>query len=354
MDRSPTPSSSPAVEEPDEVSSDDEEILRKARQRSQRVVAEMLSTEESYVESLRILLKYYLEPLQKLLDREDHSRLFSNILTIYGFNCEFVDQLKKKAQSWTSETSTQTMGKLYITYGHFFKMYTVYVNNFDSASTLFASLIQDNRRFREYCEKQLKDPATKNLSLTSYLIMPIQRIPRYKMLVSQLKQELNSDHPDLANLENALELIGSVALHINESVRQHENFIEMQAIQHQLQGQMTVVAPGRMFIKKGTQPPLLSIHRKFAFCKSLNLRCRLLPRYVDPPHRCRQAKRVRALAVQRPADLCECDVVRQPKAGGPARSGRLLCAKRRPRQGAFPTVARLTHNHCDSGRCVQR
>ena len=56
----------------------------------------------------------------------------------------------------------------------------------------------------------------------TFLIRVYVCVCRYKMLVEELKKQLIPSHPDQTNLDSALALIGSVAIHINESVRQHE------------------------------------------------------------------------------------------------------------------------------------
>jgi hypothetical protein len=49
--------------------------------------------------------------------------------------------------------------------------------------------------------------------------MPIQRIPRYLLLLAELKKYTPAEHPDHAHLSKAETLIGATAKHINEQVR---------------------------------------------------------------------------------------------------------------------------------------
>ncbi|KAH9260193.1 hypothetical protein BASA81_001362 [Batrachochytrium salamandrivorans] len=59
-------------------------------------------------------------------------------------------------------------------------------------------------------------------SLQSVMITPIQRIPRYKMLLAELQKKLTQNHPALATLNIALEQISTVAQQVNQALRQHE------------------------------------------------------------------------------------------------------------------------------------
>ena len=48
------------------------------------------------------------------------------------------------------------------------------------------------------------------LDLTSFLIMPVQRVPRYRMLIEEIVKQTPPDHPDMQSLATALEKVGSV------------------------------------------------------------------------------------------------------------------------------------------------
>ncbi|KAH9254225.1 hypothetical protein BASA81_007826 [Batrachochytrium salamandrivorans] len=62
----------------------------------------------------------------------------------------------------------------------------------------------------------------KGQSIQSLLIMPIQRVPRYKLLLGECVKSTEPDHPAYALLTEALELINQQAKQINEALRQHE------------------------------------------------------------------------------------------------------------------------------------
>lgn len=56
------------------------------------------------------------------------------------------------------------------------------------------------------------------LPLTAYLIMPIQRIPRYRMLLEVLVSSTPEEHPDFKQLNEALGVIRDVANYINTHI----------------------------------------------------------------------------------------------------------------------------------------
>jgi hypothetical protein len=62
-----------------------------------------------------------------------------------------------------------------------------------------------------------------------------------------------STHTDYASLKTAAKQISTVAMHINDHIKEHENFQKMIEIQKSLEGSAApkIVAPGRRFIKEG-------------------------------------------------------------------------------------------------------
>ena len=65
-------------------------------------------------------------------------------------------------------------------------------------------------------------PRLKGQSISSLLIKPIQRVPRYKLLLSELLKNTDDSHPAHPLLTESLELINESAKQINEALRQHE------------------------------------------------------------------------------------------------------------------------------------
>ena len=56
------------------------------------------------------------------------------------------------------------------------------------------------------------------LRLNALLITPVQRIPRYKMLLEDVIKNTPDCHPDKKSLKEALEQIDALAWHINDQV----------------------------------------------------------------------------------------------------------------------------------------
>lgn len=126
------------------------------------------------------------------------------------------------------------------------------MGNHDNASELLKKAEKDNRRFREFLADNIAKPENKNLSMASYLIMPIQRIPRYKLLIEELLRNTLDSHPDHPHLLKGLDLVSSVARHINAEMHASENRSAIVRIQNEFTHAVNFVQPSRKFVRQGT------------------------------------------------------------------------------------------------------
>ena len=68
------------------------------------------------------------------------------------------------------------------------------------------------------------------LDLTDYLIMPVQRIPRYNLLLQDLVKNTPAEHCDYTDLCKARDRIQEIALFVNEQKRVVENLAQVSEI----------------------------------------------------------------------------------------------------------------------------
>jgi len=81
--------------------------------------------------------------------------------------------------------------------------------------------------------------------------MPIQRIPRFCLLLKDLVKFTPEKHIDYLNLSTAFERMNKVAAYVNESKREYENLQRVVDIQDQFVGVENLVAPHRKYMRDG-------------------------------------------------------------------------------------------------------
>lgn len=217
----------------------------------ENIIQEIYSTEAKYLQDLRQVQDEYLVPLSRVLGKAAQSHLFANILEIISLASE-LDLLLK----------SESVGKAFLEILPFLKLYASYSKNFSNALRTYQSLHDSNERFRLIVENhnQLNLMVLFNLNLQAYLLLPIQRIPRYNLLLKDLLRNTDDSDPDYTNLHNAVQQIEYIAVFVNESIRKHEMFVEMISIQKSFIGMKQVlIVPGRSLIKRG---PLKKICRR--------------------------------------------------------------------------------------------
>lgn len=88
-------------------------------------------------------------------------------------------------------------------------LYQPYLLIFEGALRKRAKLTLNNRRFNELLESARLNPVCENLTLESLLVGPVQRIPRYKLLLEELRKYTPVDHADYGNIVQACETVRS-------------------------------------------------------------------------------------------------------------------------------------------------
>eukprot|EP00123_Amoebidium_parasiticum_P013799 comp22157_c0_seq1/m.32478 comp22157_c0_seq1/g.32478 ORF comp22157_c0_seq1/g.32478 comp22157_c0_seq1/m.32478 type:complete len:927 (-) comp22157_c0_seq1:206-2986(-) len=190
------------------------------------VVRELLDTEQSYVKLLRILYQWYIKPLTTgamqtheyivpVISMGEIEAIFSRATEIYDVHRELLEKMQDRFDHWHRE---QLLGDLFLnmTSTHM-DVYTSYVNNYDySTETLNALRTQGH--FKKFLDDRREFHGIRD-DLSDLLIAPVQRIPRYSLLLEQILKFTPRTHPDYDNLNKALVTIKGVAEGINERKR---------------------------------------------------------------------------------------------------------------------------------------
>ncbi|KAG5891002.1 hypothetical protein JTB14_022581 [Gonioctena quinquepunctata] len=117
--------------------------------------------------------------------------------------------------------------------------------------TSICSVRSLNPQFAKFLENQESRPEVQN-KLSALLITPIQRVPRYRLLLTQLHQLTKPSEKDYESLTECLEKIDDAADHINKIVEDQENMQRLLELQRFLKsGEPIIIKPGRTLIKEG-------------------------------------------------------------------------------------------------------
>lgn len=239
------------------------------RQKRDKIANEILTTEQSYLKSLTLMNEIYRIPMleasrrgELAISEDDIQQIFSRtFVDILKVNFVLLQGLVDRLSNWSE---TQSLGDLLLDMLPFLKMYTFYTGGWDKANELLDEYESKESFAHFLSERQKSFPQTQHIRF--YLIMPIQRIPRYRLLLEDLVKNTNEDHPDLENLRKALERILLVANQVDRAIEEHKNRARLLQIQKKFIESIQILEIGRVFIKEGELTKICrKDHKKFYF-----------------------------------------------------------------------------------------
>uniref|UniRef100_A0A8C0LFN7 FYVE, RhoGEF and PH domain containing 6 n=1 Tax=Canis lupus dingo TaxID=286419 RepID=A0A8C0LFN7_CANLU len=166
-----------------------------------------------------------------------------------------------KPQLSQSPISDEAIGiaDIFVKKGPYLKMYSTYIKEFDKNIALLDEQCKKNPAFAAVVRDFEMSPRCANLALKHYLLKPVQRIPQYRLLLTDYLKNLLEDSGDYRDTQDALAVVIEVANHANDTMKQGDNFQKLMQIQYSLNGHHEIVQPGRVFLKEGT---LMKLSRK--------------------------------------------------------------------------------------------
>ena len=269
------------------------ELQPMRRSKQWHAVEEILRTEEEYCVSLKHVVTNFVTPLLVLAQNAMTMRytpplslasirgIFQNIESVSTVHAELLARLRSYQRAAGQASSPRRpraeegavsdavlrarilmICRAFEDILPFLNMYKSYASGFDAAQTALAEIPEAARIWIEEQEAgaHVKWPAgsTTNSSqpLSSLLIRPIQRIPRYKMLFDALHKRTDADDVELRHvIVTLMNGVRKIAGDINDEVRARENRAKVYAIQQSMQKKVRAIGvdlaqPHRWFISE--------------------------------------------------------------------------------------------------------
>lgn len=209
-----------------------------------QAIHEIVTSEKTYLQQLQILMDYFVKPLKerKIIDEASHTTLFGQIEMIHNLNGEFLREL---------ESDMDNVAKAFLKMAPFFKLYSVYAFDYRHALLVLQELTSKNAAFRKFLETTEFCPEVQR-KLNSLMIAPIQRVPRYKLLLEQVLLYTSPADADFKLLKESVKQIENTVSHINTCVEDQEVTQMLINIQNSLVNRTpNIVKPSRKVIKEG-------------------------------------------------------------------------------------------------------
>jgi len=98
------------------------------------------------------------------------------------------------------------------------RLYTSYVNDFPEVLKTFHKLCRSSADFTQFLKACLEQPVCGGLDLGAFLLTPVQRMPRYILLLKQLIKYTEAGHGDYQNITICLDRLRIYLKQLNDSM----------------------------------------------------------------------------------------------------------------------------------------
>ncbi|RXN06815.1 rho guanine nucleotide exchange factor 15-like protein [Labeo rohita] len=162
--------------------------LTRTEKQRQESMFEVLTSEASYLRSLRVLKDHFLgsRELNETLVIHDRKALFSNLLQVYEISERFIGDLLKRVDE--SVVISDLCDIIYEHSENHFSVFIDYVRNQQYQEKTYSRLMESNRDFSLVMRRLESSPLCKRLPFTSFMLLPFQRITRIKILIQNIQK----------------------------------------------------------------------------------------------------------------------------------------------------------------------
>lgn len=199
-----------------------------------RVATEMLTSEATYRECLRSAYQGFYLHLKARLDlgrpkisKSAIGRVFMNLEKVYQLSCQLHDDL---VAAQADRVLVQQLPALMLFHAPAFQCYQIYLEGYDDS---MHKLNRERIKKEKFNSWLLVHEKVEGAQLPSLLIMPVQRLPRYALLLKEFKRFLPASsnlHYDadsaITKLTDTISTI-NVALNLRDRLRKLQEIEEM-------------------------------------------------------------------------------------------------------------------------------
>uniref|UniRef100_A0AAY4EC51 Rho guanine nucleotide exchange factor 19 n=1 Tax=Denticeps clupeoides TaxID=299321 RepID=A0AAY4EC51_9TELE len=212
---------------PDVRSSGQLDNFSNEERKLQEAKFELVTSEASYIRSLTIAVDHFMmsQELTECLGAQDRQWLFSKLPEVKDVSERFLQDLERRL-----EGDILRFDVCDIVLQHcpaLRRVYLPYVTNQAYQEQTYQRLLQENPRFPSILARLEEAPVCQRLPLTSFLILPFQRITRLKMLVENILKRTTPGSRDEDTATKAFNELKRVIKECNSSVQSMKRMEEL-------------------------------------------------------------------------------------------------------------------------------
>lgn len=181
--------------------------------------------------------------------------LFSVTEVLCNLHGQFYVKLRERMSPQTWDVSQTCLGDIFFSYApRILKAYKPYINNFDDALALLNNeVLWKRKEWVQFFRAAAQTLPDLNITgLGHFLIQPLQRVPRYIVLLESLLEFTPASHPDAPTLGKAISKVHEITEQLSESLKLAENANKLVSIDLSIGGlSHSLLDTSRRFIQEG-------------------------------------------------------------------------------------------------------
>lgn len=196
-----------------------------------RVSEELLASERRYLTGVTLLLSAVVRPLEQVaqtrslsvLEEPHVAVLFSSLAQVETLTAAFVRDLGAAVHEGDG------IAAVFVRYAPLFRSYALYSKNHTAAVSFLADCRE--RAYLDTVEAAAPALAAAGATLDGLLIAPVQRVPRFVLLLRELQRSTPEADPARAGVDAALAKVSGYAAEVNEAIRaseEHARLVELE------------------------------------------------------------------------------------------------------------------------------
>ena len=172
--------------------------IEKRKKKNYYAASEILSTEKDYVENLKLLNETFRSFINDkitenpgLIPIKDFEKVLSNLTELVIFNSDLLEDFRERLDNWETRPK---IADIMVKKGRFLLLYTTYINDFSSVSNHYVDCLAKFPDFAKCVAQFEKLDICRNLKIQHFMLNPVSRLPRYKLLFQEyLKYSRDGD-----------------------------------------------------------------------------------------------------------------------------------------------------------------
>ncbi len=232
--------------------------LQAVRTKRKNIGLEMLKTEETYVKTLDVLVNKIRVSMSTQsfrtaaggVSEADMKIIFpASLSMLLSAHESWLGQLRARIEQWSP---LQCVGDLFLQLSPYLKMYIVYVSNFELSTLKIRELRKRDKKFVELVHEVFVNLGDPTNDLASMLVTPVQRIPRYVMMLKDLLKHTSTQHPDYNNLLKAVKIMTDTTVLVDRKAEDAKNAQKVLEVADSIvESPLPIVQPNRKWVKDG-------------------------------------------------------------------------------------------------------